>query len=190
MSNDNILFLGLTHGFLDDFKKLKEIFKKVHPKLILHESLENVKLISSYDYKKFLKDKKISNLILLEHVQKTINFCYKKKLPLIGIDFKNYLLNKYLIDKIHLNKRLSIKEKIILKKIMRKRENHHVKLIEKYNKLSEGPILICLGSWHLRRNSILVKKFKGTKIIFPSDKNGNLLTKSIKGKIKYVEGKI
>jgi len=188
MLNNNIIFLGLTHGFLDDSKKLKEIFKKFHPKIILHESLEDKKLLSSQDYKLFLSKKRHSEMTSFSAIKEIVFFCYKNKVPLIGMDFKNYLFNKELIKIISLGKKTNLINKIRIKKIIRKREAHHVKLIKEYAPFSKGIILVCLGSWHLRKNSPIRKQFVDARVIFPADEKGNLLTKPTKSKIKYVEG--
>jgi hypothetical protein len=187
MSNNNLIFLGLTHGFLDDSKKLKEIFKKFHPKIILHESLENKKLLFSKDYTIFLNKKTHSEMTSFLGIEEIVKFCYKNKVPLVGIDFENYSFSKELRNRINSGKRTNLINEIRIKKIIRKREKHHIKLIEKYNNLSAGPILVCLGSWHLRRNSPIRKQFIGARIIFPADEKGNILTKPTKSKISYCE---
>ena len=180
-------FLGDTHGFIDDFRKQKKIIEKIKPDFVLCERLENHSLKTKDDYEKILKTNKISDMTPFNEVEKLIRFCRKKKIKLIGIDFKNFGLNKNLQEKV--KKQIHLKnEERQLDKILKKREIKHIQMIKKYTIKTEKPILVIIGSWHLNENSKLMNAFKNYKVIFPCDDKGNLLTGPPgKGKVFYCE---
>ena len=91
--NCPFIFIGSTHGFIDDFLKQKEVILAVKPEFVLCEGLENLTLDSKEKFEKLCKKRKISNMTSFEEVEKLINLCFRENIKLIGIDFKNSLKN-------------------------------------------------------------------------------------------------
>jgi hypothetical protein len=56
-----------------------------------------------------------------------------------------------------------------------------------YKSKTKLPIIIILGCWHLRKDSLLRKRLENYKIIAPLDKNGEVLFEPSNKKIKYGE---
>ena len=110
MISPPLIFLGDTHGFIDDFKKQKEVIDQIKPEFVLVEKLENISLKSKKDYLIIIKNKKLSNMTSFGEVEKLIKFCYNKGIKLIGIDFKNFGFGKNLQIKIKKQEKLSSKE--------------------------------------------------------------------------------
>lgn len=187
----SLIFLGDTHGFIKDFLKQKEIILRFKPKFVLCENLEDLSLESEKDYQTILKKKKISDMTSVKEVKELIEFCYRLKIKLIGIDFKNFGFHKNLRLKIKNQEKLSKKEERELEKIITKREERHIRIIKKYLKKTEDiPLIVIIGTWHLRDGSNLMKTFKNCRIIFPCDKKGDLLIKPKGNKEVFYREKI
>ncbi len=103
-------------------------------------------------------------------VEELVNYCYKKEISLIGIDFQNFGFDENLQKKILYQDDLSESEEKQLENIQMKREKYHLKKIKEYN----NPLVI-LGSWHLREDSLLRKELSDYVIYGPLDKKGNLI---------------
>ncbi len=186
--NSYLIFIGSTHGFIDDFLKQKEIIELTKPEFVLCEDLENIQLDSKEKFEKIIQNRKISNMTSFNEVEKLINLCYNENIKLIGIDFKNFGFNKNLQNKIKSQEEINKKEKLEINKTIRLRERRHLDKILGYRKKTSRPIIIILGSWHLRENSFLRNKLKNYKLILPCDKKNNLLFKPSDDKnIKYLE---
>ena len=72
--------------------------------------------------------------------------------------------------------------------ILEKRVENHLKKIEEFLTKTEKPLVVILGAWHLRENSVLRSRLSSYKIIAPCDNKGNLLIGPPKGnKIRYCE---
>lgn len=183
----NFIFLGTTHGFINDFTKQKELIEEIVPEFILSEDMENIELISNEDYNSFLKNKSHSSMTSFKDVEKIVNICYDKKIKLIGIDLENFGFNKNLINKINNNIEITKEEEIEIDKILEERENYQIKKILEYQNKGSKPILVFLGAWHLRNNSSIYKKITNSKIIFPADENGDIVLADTKEKITYEE---
>lgn len=160
-----IILIGDTHGFIDDFQKQKEIINKYNPEYVLSEQMQNISLITKKDYEKYSKKENI------------INLCKKNKIKLIGIDLKNFGLNKHLQEIIRTPQKLPEKDKKSLKEIVKKREIYQLKIIKSVK--SSRPIIVLIGSWHLRKSSPILKELNNYLLIFPS-KNKKLITKPTK----------
>lgn len=174
------IFIGDTHGFLDDFSKQKEIIEKINPQIVLSESMQNISLITKEDYTKILKRKKISEMVNFEEMEPLINLCYKKKIKLIGIDFLNFGFNDRL-QKIVNGEIKPLKEDIKeIKKITELRQKKHLEMLKEFKNKSKLPILVLIGAWHLAENSFIMKSLNNYKVIFPCDKNNRILTKPSK----------
>lgn len=189
MTSFPLIFVAETHGFIDDFKKEKEIVEKYNPDFVLSENLQNIVLDSKIKYERIFIKKKISKMVSFNEIKKLIKLCYQKNIKLIGIDFKNFGFNKQIQNKIKKQEELNKKEQNELEEILKKREENHIKIIKRYLKKTSKPIIVLLGAWHLKENSLIRKSFKGYKVIFPSDEKGNMLIEPQKksDNIKYGE---
>jgi len=175
MVSTPLIFLGDTHEFVDDFKKQKEAILRFKPEFVLYEKIEDISLKSKKDYLRIIGNKKVSNMTSFKEVERLVKLCYKKKIKLIGIDFKNFGFDKNFRIKIKNQEKLSKKEESKLEKIIKKREKRHIMFIEKYLKKTKKSLVVIIGSWHLRNDSRLIKTFKNCRTIFPCDRKGNLL---------------
>lgn len=173
--NISFIFVGSTHGFIDDFSKQKEIIDLVNPEFVLSEEIEDLKLDSDEKFEELLQSKKISNMTSFEEVKKIVEFCYNKKIKLIGIDFHNFGFSQDLQNKIKNQEKVSEKDEEEIIENIKKRERNHLKEILNYSKKTKKPLVIILGSWHLRDDSLLRRKLISYKLILPCDKNGNFL---------------
>jgi len=183
----SFIFIGSTHSFLDDFSKQKELIESVKPEFVLSEELENLKLDNEDRFKEILKKRFISDMTSFYEVEKLIKLCFEKKIKLIGIDFHNFGFDKNLRSKIKNQKKLTNKEKEILEELTKKREKHHLSKILEYKSKTKLPIVIILGCWHLRKDSLLRRRLKNYKIIAPLDENGEVLFEPGNKEIKYGE---
>lgn len=186
--NNSLIFIGSTHGFINDFSKQREIIEKINPEFVLCEELENLKLDSKEKFNNLFKNRKISNMTSFEEVGRLVKFCFNKKIKLIGIDFYNFGFNEGLQRKIKNQEKLTKKEEKEINNIIKLREEHHLSKILEYKEKTNKPLVIIIGCWHLRENSLLRKKLRNYKIITICDKNGKILLGPKKGeKIKYCE---
>ncbi len=185
--NLSFIFIGSTHSFLDDFSKQKKIIESIKPEFVLNEELENLRLDSESKFKEILKKEFISEMTTFNEVEKLIRFCFENKINLIGIDFYNFGFNKNLQDKIKNQKELTKEEEKTLNEIINKREEHHLSKILEYKEKTKRPIVVIVGCWHLRKDSLLRKKIKNYKIIAPLDENGEVLFEPSDKEIKWGE---
>ncbi len=185
-TNNSLIFIGSTHGFIDDFAKQKEIIEKENPEFALCEELENLKLDSEKKFKDLFKNKKISNMTSFKEVEKLIKFCFDKDIKLIGIDFHNFGFDENLQRKIKNKEEPTKEEEEKLNKIIALREKNHLSKILEYQKKSLKPLVIIVGCWHLREGSFLRENLENYKIIAPCDNKGKILLSPKKcEKIKY-----
>lgn len=186
--NPPLIFIGSTHGFIEDFTKQKEIILSVKPEFVLCEELEDLTLDSKEKFNELLKLKKISNMTSFEEVEKLVNLCFKENIKLIGIDFKNFGFDENLQKKIKNQEEVSPQEEEALDKIILLREKIHLKKIQEYQNKTSEPIVIIMGSWHLREGSFLRNNLKRYKLILPCDKNNEPLFGPGEDKeVRYVE---
>jgi len=173
----SFIFIGSTHGFVDDFKKQEEIINKISPEIVLCEELQNIKLISKEDYENILKKKRISEMTAFSEVEKLIRLCYSKNIKLIGIDLLNYGFDNVLQEKVKNSARLSESEEKKLSQILRKREFHQLNVIKRYAHKSDKPVIIITGAWHLRTDSVILTNLSDYSLILPCNERGDLLIK-------------
>ena len=185
--NFSFIFMGSTHSFVDDFLKQEEIIKSVKPEFVLSEELENLKLDTEDKVKEILEKKFISDMTSFDEVEKLIKLCFEKKIKLIGIDFHNFGFDENLQRKIKNQKELTKEDEERLNKIVEEREKLHLSKILEYKSKTKTSLVIILGCWHLRENSLLRKKLKNYKIIAPLDENGEVLFEPNNSEIKYGE---
>lgn len=186
--NFSFIFIGDTHGFIEDFIKQKEVINLFNPEFILCETLENLSLDTKEKFDNLLKNKKISNMTSFEEIKQLVEFCYNKNIKLIGMDLPNFGFNKILQEKIKNQQELSPEEEKEAEEILQVRDKLHLKKILEYKNKTNHPLLIILGSWHLREHSLLRDSLDNYKIFFPCDKKGNLLIEPPEDKeINYCE---
>ncbi len=183
----NFVFLGLTHGFIDDFVKEKSLIEEIKPEFVFSEDMENKKLISPEDYDYFLKNKKHSIMTKFEEVEKLVNLCRGREIKIIGIDFENFGFPNQTCKKILSGSPFTKNEEEEINKIAKKREDYHFKKLKESEKISKKPILVLLGSWHLRNEGLIMKNIKNAKVIFPANKRGDLVFEPTEEKIVYRE---
>ena len=183
----SFIFIGSTHSFLDDFSKQKEIINIINPEFILSEELEDLKLEQAGQFKEIFEKKFISDMTYFNEVEKLIKLCFEKKIKLIGIDFHNFGFDENLQKKIKNQKELTREEEEKLNDLVEKREKYHISKILEYKSKTKLPIIIILGCWHLRKDSLLRKRLKNYKIIALIDDSGDILLKPNNKKIKYGE---
>ena len=176
-----LIFLGDTHCFIDDFKKQKELIDRFKPEFVLSEQLQEVSILNKKDY----QDN--SYLKRFNEQNKLINLCNQNDIKLIGIDFKDFGFNKRQQKIVKGEIKPTKKDIIKIHILTNKRKKHHIFIVNKYLKLSQRPIIVIIGCWHLKEKSKLRKSFKGSKIIVPVDNNNKLLIgpKEI-NKIRYI----
>ncbi len=183
----SFIFIGSTHFFLDDFSKQKEIINIMNPEFILSEELEDLKLEQADQFKEIFEKKFISDVTSFNEVEKLIKLCFDKKIKLIGIDFHNFGFDENLQKKIKNQKGLTREEEEKLNNLVEKREKYHLSKILEYKSKTKLPIIIILGCWHLRKDSLLRKRLKNYKIIAPIDDSGEILLEPNSKNIKYGE---
>jgi len=172
---NSFIFIGSTHSFLNDFLKQEEIINLINPGFILSEELEDLNLDSKEKFEKILERKYVSEMTSFNEVERLIKLCFKKKINLVGIDFHNFGFDKTLQNKIKNQKKFTKQEEKLLEEIIKKREIHHLSKILEYKEKTAKPIVIVIGCWYLRKDSLLRKKLKNYKIIAPLDENGEVL---------------
>lgn len=180
ISSFYFIFIGDTHGFIDDFKKQKEIIELVNPDFVLSELLQDYMLDSVEKYNNIFNNKQISEMVSFEEVKDLLVLCHNKKIKLIGIDFRNFGFNQKLRSIIKGEKQASKEDEVELEQIIKKRQLHHLDIINRYKNLTKRPIVIIIGSWHLIEESLLMKELDNYLIIYPCDKDNKLLIKPTK----------
>lgn len=184
----SFIFIGSTHGFIDDFFKQKEVILKVKPEFVLCEGLEDLVLNSKDKFEKLFQKRKISNMNSFEEIERLVKLCFDNHIKLIGIDFRNLGLKKGLQEKIKNQEKISSLEERELNNIISLREKRHLDNILEYKKKSSRPIVIIVGCWHLRKESLLIKGLENYKLILPCNRNNRPLFAPTNNKpIKYVE---
>jgi len=177
MKKPSLIFIGDTHGFIDDFKKQKEIILKTKPEYVLCETIQNKKFLNKKDYETSYK---------LPKAKKLINLCRNKKIKLIGIDYKNFGLNKQILNSLNRGKTPTPAQKKIIQNALKKRTRQHIRQIKKYLMTTAKPIIVIIGAYHLRPKSPLLSAQKNVKIIQSCDKNKNPIYEPKQGKIHYL----
>ena len=182
-SSFSFIFVGDTHGYLNDFKKQKEIIEKVQPEFVLVELLQDVILDTPEKLHSFSKEKKFKDLKPL------IDYSSEKNIKLIGLDLKDFGLHKELQQAIFKGIITTDLQQQQLDKILKKRQYHHYQLILKYASLTSKPLVILLGTWHLQKKSILMNRIPNYLVIYPVNEKGIILLEPplIPQRITYVE---
>ncbi|MDI6738526.1 MAG: hypothetical protein QME12_08525 [Nanoarchaeota archaeon] len=162
-----IIFIGDTHGYMDDFRMQKQVIEKVNPDYVLYEQMNNKKLVTKAEFMAMLKNKSVSTLTEVDEVRPLLKICIKNNLPLIGIDFKNFGISwagrfKHKLDN---QQSFTKKEKEELKRIYKIREKQQLRMIRQYAK--KGKIVVITGAHHLRKNSPLIKGISHFMAILP-----------------------
>lgn len=183
----SFVFIGTTHGFLNDFEKQKEVIERYNPEFVLAESLEDISLEFEGDYQKILHNKKISNMNSFSEIKDLIELCNKRNIKLIGMDIRNFGFNENLQIKIKNQLEPSSKEQEEIDKIIIERERKHAEMLKKYKDKSTKPVIVIIGSWHLRENSPILKGLNNYRMIFPCGGKGNMILGPTNEEISWCE---
>lgn len=175
LSSFSLIFVGETHGFLNDFKKQEEIINKINPEFVLCEQLQDFVLDSKEKYLRILRAKKLSEMVSLNEVESLIRLCLRKGIKLIGMDLRNFGFDSRLQSIVKSGVKLSKEDTAALRKIMKLRESQHLRTIRKYLDLSSRPVVVFIGSWHLRKDSLLMNALNNYVVIYPCDGSGKQL---------------
>ncbi len=173
----DIILIGDTHGFLNDFKIQKRIIGAVKPEFVLMESLEDKRFLSQDAIRTQLRKRKFTKTTQFGEVKNILAYALQKKIKLIGIDIKNFGLGD--IDL----KNPSKQEESYLRKLLPQREKRQLSVIRSCLKKTKRPLIVVTGSYHLRKNSLLIKGLQDKSLILicPSY-NGKLLYQPVKNK--------
>lgn len=174
-NNFSFIFLGLTHGFVNDFDKQRELIEEVNPDIVLSEEMENISLLADNEYDNFIEAGKHSFMTPFSEVESLARLCRKKNIKLVGIDFENFGFSREVGEKIKNNGTFSKEEEAEVGDLVLKRETHQLSKIKEYLGKSKKTILVFLGSWYLRDDSPILKEISNSKLIFPANKNGDLV---------------
>ena len=98
LSSFSFIFIGETHGFINDFEKEREIINKVNPEFVLSEQMQEIILDTKEKYSYLIQKQKISELVYFEEVKDLILLCQKKGIKLIGMDLINFGFGEELIS--------------------------------------------------------------------------------------------
>lgn len=185
----SFIFIGDTHGFINDFKKQKEVIENIEPEFVLLEKLQNILLDSEEKYLSIFRNKEISEMVSFDDVKDCIDLCYKKNIKLIGIDFKNFGFSERLQKIVKGELKAANKDKEEMENIVKERQGYHLKIINQYKKESKKPLVIIIGCWHLQKKSPLMKSLNNYLVIYPCDSNGTIITHKVKNSksIRYCE---
>ena len=179
---NKLIFIGDTHGFIKDFNKQKEIIERYNPEFILAEQLQEISITNKDSYIKASKDQRFKEQAEL------MELCRKRDIKLIGIDFKDFGFDQRIQSIIKGEVHPTKKELAIIKGIVKERSKHHINMIKHFLLITSKPLIVIVGSWHLRKQSQLRKTFKKYLAIYPIDEKGNILTDSRKiENINYLE---
>lgn len=170
----SFIFIADTHGFLNDFKKQEEIIGQVNPQFVLAEQLQDLCLDSSKKFNDIPENRKFI-LTQSTDVEKLIQLCRVKNISLIGIDLFNFGFDKDLQDVINGKREPSKLEEDRLQSILFQRQEHHLSIIQKYQKKSSKPIVIIQGAWHLQEDSLLMQSLDNYLVIYPANASGEML---------------
>ncbi len=155
-----IIFFAETHGILSELKIQEKIIAKLKPICYVYELLEEEKIISEKDFKKFLSmpnSKRFSVISSYGELKPTVMLAKKYYLPLIGCDIKNMCRkNRNFLNKINIDEE---------KRIMLKRERKQARVIKESLIQYGPPIFVSVGAFHLRKNSLIFQKIKAKSII-------------------------
>ena len=175
-SSFSFIFIGDTHGFLDDFLKQKEIISRADPEYVLSEQLQDLVLDSQEKYAAVLREKKISEMVAFRDVERLLRLCATRGIKLIGLDLPHFGLDATLMPVVKGQRSPSRKNHERIESILRKRQAHHLALIERYSKRTKKPLVILLGAGHLSEDSLLMRSLSNYLMIYPRGEKGEVLT--------------
>lgn len=186
-SSFSFVFIGETHGFINDFDKEKEVIEAVKPEFVLSEQMQDLKLDSEEKKLEILRKKRISETVRFNEVKSLIELCHEKKIKLIGIDFRDFGFDERLKAVAKGQKKATREDEMKFEALAKKREARHLEMIKKFKEKTERPIIVLTGTWHLREDSLLMNSLTNYIVIYPCAKEGELLIEppNSKAKIKY-----
>ncbi|MDE1849059.1 MAG: hypothetical protein KGH55_03445 [Nanoarchaeota archaeon] len=183
-----LVLIADAHGAINTFEKQKEIIERYKPVFVLSESMENNNVESDFDFNRIMKKDKISNMTSMKDVKELIKLCHGEKTKLIGIDFENFLIDRKL--QIKLNRypdRITDEEEKKLEELGKRRENKHVKMIQKYLEISRKPLVVIVNAKELRKYSLIRKSFSHYHLVYMANPQGEMILSPTKEKLKWIE---
>ena len=164
-------FVGSTHGYADDFAQQKKAILAADCEYVLSEQLQNLRAESPLEYKKLLKEK------LTEEDRKLIVLCARNRKKLVGIDLKEFGFTKHLQAVVDGKEKATPEDKRRLNDILKRRVARQLNMTQRYTRISKKSVVVIVGAWHLRKGSPLRKAFSHYTLVYPCDKEGNMLLK-------------
>src|SRR3989338_300361 len=161
-----LVLFGEYHGFVNQIDVQKAIIKKVKPYFFLYEMLEEKKILNDREANKFLStpDKDdfsvVSNYSQLKPI---IRLCRRFGLPIIGCDIKNMCIKDKNWSKMSHKERIATFSNEEGERMENKRELRQAKVINEYT--SKGLVFAVLGTYHARRNSLVLSKLREKQAI-------------------------
>ncbi len=174
-SSCRLLFVGDTHGFLDDMAVLRRVIITTAPAYVLAEQLQEVSLRTPAEYAAVRRRKRLSATVSIAEIQPLINLCQERGIALIGIDLQNFGFTPHLLRVVSGDCPPTPADKKALRRLATRRERHQRAMINRYAKRSTLPVVVIIGAWHLRTGSPLLKGLHHSTLIIPVDAAGNLL---------------
>lgn len=165
----DIVFFAETHGMLDELKIQDKIISVLKPTCYLYELLEEERIISDKDFIEFLKKKNSERFSIISsfgELKQTVQLARKYNLHVIGCDIRNMCRKK----KDFLKETNAEEEKIMLK-----REERQNKVIEEASGKYGSPIFVSIGAFHLRKDSLVLRKVKHRYVLVQPLINGKRL---------------
>ena len=173
----DIVIIGDLHGFDKSIKIEKELIKSFKPQFVLHEMLESYNLTKE-EAKSIIKAKNWkSKLFNYKSISYIFKLAKETNATFIGSDLKNHGIKN--LNDYHVDRELTKQEEEDEEKLIKKRELKQADNIIRF--LNKKKKLICItGTYHLRKNSVLVKTLSKLKNL-----NILLVYPHINGKLFY-----
>lgn len=170
-----IIFVAHSHGFINDSAKMREFLEEYKPEFFLCEQVEDLKFETKEDFDKFYRQKKVSDMTEFHDVVNMVEYCQKNNIRIIGTDLHNFGIPQNIAKKISEKKPISEGEKFIVGMALQERSGKQIETIKEYLKKTNRPIVVSVGSWHLRENSDLRNAFDYYKICYLADNDGKVI---------------
>ncbi len=165
-NNIKVVLFGEYHGFLGQDKLQRKIIQVTRPDFFLYEMLEESKIMNNKQARIFLNkpnNQDFSFICTYGYLKPMIRLARAFSLQIIGCDIKNMCIKNKNWSKISHKERIATFSDKEAEIITRKRELRQVKIINKYS--SKGLVFVILGTYHLRRNSVVLSHLKDKKAI-------------------------
>ena len=182
-----LIFIANLPNYFDNFEKQKEIIERYKPIFVLSDDMENNNVETDFDFNKIMKKNKISNMTSMTKVRELVKLCHKKEIKLIGIDFENFLIDRKLQIKINKHQNLNEDEEKLIKELEYRRENKHVKMIQKYLEISRHPIVVIINAKELKKRSLIRRSFRYYHLVYLSNSKGEIIFNPTRERLNWKE---